>query len=163
MKFTFNNQKDYETELHSNKILLNDVPHAFRHVSWQGNEFLVAFENGVRKVRIHPSGEDRLLVTVAGKVFEITEVDALENLIQQLAPDLAQASKEIQVTAPMPGTIVEYLVGEEKEVETGEGLFVLEAMKMENIVKAPQAGKIRIIGPAPGSTVQKGEPIIAFD
>jgi biotin carboxyl carrier protein len=62
-----------------------------------------------------------------------------------------------RVTAPMPGKIVRVLVSVGDTVEPGRGLLVVEAMKMQNEIKAPRAGTVLAIAAREGATVAAGE------
>jgi len=64
------------------------------------------------------------------------------------------------VTAPMPGKILRVLVSEGQEVKTGQGLVVLEAMKMENEIPAPKDGVVKKIYVKENDTVNTGDPLI---
>jgi acetyl-CoA/propionyl-CoA carboxylase biotin carboxyl carrier protein len=68
-----------------------------------------------------------------------------------------------QVAVPMQGTIVKVLVEVGQEVEAGEGVVVLEAMKMENQINADKAGTISEIKVAPGDTVGGGDVVVVID
>jgi acetyl/propionyl-CoA carboxylase alpha subunit len=67
------------------------------------------------------------------------------------------------VTAPMPGKVVRVLVQEGEEVEAGAGLVVVEAMKMQNELKAPRAGTVVQVKAAVGTTVGHGEMLVAIE
>jgi pyruvate carboxylase subunit B len=71
-------------------------------------------------------------------------------------PEAAVAVGETPVTAPIPGTIIRYLVKEGDEVKAGDSLVILEAMKMENDIVAPAGGKIKAINFKPGDKVTGG-------
>ena len=66
-------------------------------------------------------------------------------------------SGEYKVIAPMPGRIVSYEKQVGQEVEEGETVVVLEAMKMENTLPAPAGGTIKSINRNPGDAVSKGD------
>lgn len=70
---------------------------------------------------------------------------------------------EGSVTALMPGTIFKLLVEEGQEVEAGEVLLILEAMKMENEIKAPISGIVTSLPLAVGTSVQKGEVLAQLE
>ena len=63
---------------------------------------------------------------------------------------------ETPMTAPIPGTIIRYMVKEGDEVKTGDSVVILEAMKMENDLVAPADGKIKAINFKPGDKVTGG-------
>jgi acetyl-CoA/propionyl-CoA carboxylase biotin carboxyl carrier protein len=67
------------------------------------------------------------------------------------------------VAVPMQGTIIKILVAVGDEVEVGQTVCVLEAMKMENNVNAEKAGKVTEIKAAPGDTVAAGDTVIIIE
>jgi biotin carboxyl carrier protein len=69
----------------------------------------------------------------------------------------------LNVTAPMPGKIVRLLVVEGDTVESGQGLLVMEAMKMQNEMKAPKAGRVVSISAREGATVAAGDVLAAIE
>jgi len=70
------------------------------------------------------------------------------------------SSGEGVVTSPMPGKILRVLVKEGEQVKTGQGLVVLEAMKMENEIPAPKDGVVKKILVKEGETVNTGQPLV---
>lgn len=65
-----------------------------------------------------------------------------------------------EISAPMPGKVVKLLVAEGDEVEDGQGLLVIEAMKMQNELKSPRAGRVERIYAAEGAGVETGAPLV---
>jgi biotin carboxyl carrier protein len=62
-----------------------------------------------------------------------------------------------KILALMPGRVVRLLVAENSEVETGQGIVVVEAMKMQNEIKSPKKGIVRKISATPGAAVNPGD------
>jgi biotin carboxyl carrier protein len=62
-----------------------------------------------------------------------------------------------KLLAPMPGKIVRVLAGEKTEVEAGQGVVVMEAMKMQNEIKSPKKGRVQKIVAAEGANVNAGD------
>ena len=62
-----------------------------------------------------------------------------------------------QITAPMPGKVVRVLVEQGQEVEAGQPVVVVEAMKMQNELKSPKAGTVVALRAATGATVNAGD------
>jgi biotin carboxyl carrier protein len=73
------------------------------------------------------------------------------------------AEGRLNVAAPMPGKIVRLLVAEGDPVEAGQGLLVVEAMKMQNEMKAPKAGRVVTLAARQGATVAAGEVLAAIE
>jgi biotin carboxyl carrier protein len=66
----------------------------------------------------------------------------------------------LEITAPMPGRVVKVLVREGEEVTAGQGLLVMEAMKMQNELRATRAGYVESIHTAEGAGVETGSPLL---
>ena len=69
----------------------------------------------------------------------------------------AHADEAARIIAPMPGKVVRVLVDAGARVEPGEGIVVVEAMKMQNEMKSPRAGRVLAISAKEGATVTAGE------
>ena len=67
------------------------------------------------------------------------------------------------VTAPMPGKVVALHVEPGQSVETGQGLLVVEAMKMQNEIRSPKAGAVADVRVAVGDSVTPGQPLILVE
>lgn len=67
------------------------------------------------------------------------------------------------VVAPMPGIILNVLVKEGDQVNAGDAILVLEAMKMENEIHAPRAGTVKKIHVKEGSEVRAGSELIELE
>ncbi len=68
-----------------------------------------------------------------------------------------EAEGRQEVVAPMPGKVVRVLVAQGQAVESGQGLLVVEAMKMQNEVRAPKTGTVERLLAAEGQAVNAGE------
>lgn len=68
-----------------------------------------------------------------------------------------------KILAPMPGKVVRILAAEGAEVEQGQGVVVIEAMKMQNELKAPKAGKVMKVMAAEGAAVNAGDALAIIE
>lgn len=68
-----------------------------------------------------------------------------------------------QIVAPMPGKVVRVLVEVGAQVEAGDGIVVVEAMKMQNEMKAPRAGVVASISVEAGATVNAGDKLALIE
>ena len=86
-----------------------------------------------------------------------------EVLMERMGIDEDIDTQALELRAPMPGKVLEILVEEGQTVEEGEALLVLEAMKMENVLRAGAAGVVSSIGVEAGSAVEKEAVLISLE
>src|SRR6266496_4121996 len=123
-----------------------------------GNGEYLLIENGrVYACRVHTKPEPGKLFTVElrGHSYEIKVIDPkrLRSAHSSSGHDHGAA----RLLAPMPGKVVRSLVEVGARVELGEGIIVVEAMKMQNEMKAPKAGTVTTLNATPGATVNAGD------
>jgi len=80
-----------------------------------------------------------------------------------LGLDTIASNKVTDIIAPMPGLILDIMVKAGDEVEEGQSILILEAMKMENVIKAEGAGTVKSINKDVGATVEKGTIIVEME
>ncbi len=106
--------------------------------------------------------EKSCTVKVGANIYSMQMTDQFDELLHQLGMDNLKAAKVSEVKAPMPGLVIRILADEGDEVEKGGNLFVLEAMKMENIIKAPADVIIKSVKVKPGDKVEKNQVVMIF-
>jgi len=99
---------------------------------------------------------------VNGAVFDVTVQDKYDILLEKLGMQHTGKDENSEIRAPMPGMILDVLVKEGQEVSKGEKLVILEAMKMENIIKSSGEGTIETINIHKGMNVEKNQVLIQF-
>ncbi len=100
------------------------------------------------------------VVEIDGQHFEVTLEDP-RNARRRSGAALAQGRQTI--SASMPGKVVRVLVTEGEEVTAGQAIIVVEAMKMQNEMKAVKAGRVTKIHVAGGATVSAGQPLLVVE
>jgi biotin carboxyl carrier protein len=107
--------------------------------------------------------EKTMVINVNGNDYEISIKDRNDLLLQQLGI-ATKASSVIQfIKAPMPGLIINVSVSEGTEVKKGDTLLILEAMKMENVIKSPRDGKVKKINVQLKNAVEKNQVMLEFE
>ncbi|MET0552768.1 MAG: biotin/lipoyl-containing protein [Vicinamibacteria bacterium] len=104
--------------------------------------------------------DDRCTVVLEGRAFEVLLGDAA---VGDAGVVRARATGPVRLLAPMPGKLVRLLVAADQEVAAGQGLLVMEAMKMENELKAPRAGRVREIHVAERQAVETGALLLVLE
>ncbi|HKI86311.1 MAG TPA: biotin/lipoyl-containing protein [Thermoanaerobaculia bacterium] len=114
------------------------------------------------EVSVRAIGESAYRVASAGSEAEIEVLDPLADLAAAAHSGVEKEGGQI-VRAYMPGRVVTLLVEEGDEVEAGQGLLVLEAMKMENEIQAEHAGKVNRILVEAGQPVDGGQALCELE
>jgi len=112
---------------------------------------------GTRSARcdIEPGKDGKLSVLVGENVFPLELLDERRLRLRQAVGKFSLEGPQ-RIDAPMPGKIVRVMVKLGDEVAEGQGLVVVEAMKMENELKSPKAGKLTELHAVEGATVESG-------
>jgi biotin carboxyl carrier protein len=108
------------------------------------------------EVTLLSSGE----ISVNGRVFRVEAFDPRGLRARERGGESQGRQK---IVASMPGRVIRVLVELNQEVEAGQGLIVVEAMKMQNEMKSPQAGKVVGVKTAPGAAVAAGEVLVEIE
>jgi pyruvate carboxylase subunit B len=98
-----------------------------------------------------------------GDRWEVEVVDERTRHIRGLTGEGQKRTGGGVLRAPMPGLVVRVLVEPGQPVSADAGVVVLEAMKMENQLKAPAAAVVKAVRVGPGKTVEKGEVLVEFE
>jgi pyruvate carboxylase subunit B len=114
---------------------------------------LLTIGSAVHRVLARRAGRGQYDLSIDGYRVEVDALDERSRVIRELSSGSAKKSGPAHVHAPMPGLIVRINVKEGEAVRAGQGLIVMEAMKMENELRAAAAGTIRRVLVGPGSAV----------
>jgi biotin carboxyl carrier protein len=108
-------------------------------------------------------GRGQYDLSVEGYRFSVEALDERARAIRNLGGRAAKTAGPAHLVAPMPGLIVRVTVSEGEDVRAGQGLVVMEAMKMENELRASANGKVKRILVTPGSAVEKGTVLLEME
>jgi biotin carboxyl carrier protein len=100
-------------------------------------------------------------VQIGDEVFQVKLIDPKR--LRGARGAGAEASGRAQVTASMPGKVVRVLVEAGASVEAGDGLVVVEAMKMQNELKSPKSGTVVEVRAGAGATVNAGDVLVVVE
>ncbi len=107
--------------------------------------------------------ESSWVVELEGRLLEVRVEDERTRHIRELASHIAPVETRRDLVAPMPGLIVRIEVAEGQEVEEGDGLVVMEAMKMENELRAAAPGRVESIEVRPGQAVERDAVLLRLE
>ncbi len=123
----------------------------------------VLFLGGQTHVITFERAGEHIRVTTGGIRQDAIVKDETALLLEQFGFDEVDSSAEREVHAPMPGLVLQVLVEPGQTVEEGQGLVVLEAMKMENELRAALSGTVAAVHVAPGDAVGKNALLVELD
>lgn len=161
IKATINGKQEFTVEgnsLNGNAVdwdlleLRNDTFHIIKD-NKSYNATLISFN----------AEEKTMVLNVNGNDYEVSIKDKNDLLLQQLGISAKTSSAVQLVKAPMPGLIINVSVSAGDEVKKGDTLLILEAMKMENVIKSPRDGKIKKVNVELRKAVEKNQVMLEFE
>jgi len=102
-------------------------------------------------------------IKVNNNKYDVDISNPLDLLIDKMGFTFGTAKHIDSIKAPMPGLILDIHVGKGQEVKEDEGLLILEAMKMENVISSPRDGVIKSVNVSKGDAIDKGHLLIEFE
>ncbi len=101
-------------------------------------------------------------IKVQGKIHKVSFKDKMDLLLEKMGISSIDEGNLKDIKAPMPGLILDILVTPNQEVKKGDQLMILEAMKMENVLKASGDGTVKSVEVSKGQSVEKNQVLINF-
>lgn len=102
-------------------------------------------------------------IEVDGETFELVIKDELDQMLDSMGFSTVSSKHIKEIKAPMPGLVLEVAVKEGQEVEEGDKLLILEAMKMENSIMIHTNARIKRIAVSAGQAVDKGQVLVELE
>lgn len=160
-----NNGTAFSVDFNKEEVSLNGQTVASDWVSIAPDKYHVIFNNQSYTLELLSKDETgkQLTMMVNGQKQVVSIEDQYDALLKQLGMDKMVASKVNEVKAPMPGLVLRILVEEGQSVKKGDALLVLEAMKMENIIKATGEGVIKKVTVQPKLAVDKNQVMLVME
>jgi len=157
-KYDFEAVRSGESLLINNKSAAADIKHingGIYHIiegSRSYNADVVSFD----------SAEKNAQIKINNNTYTITAKDQFDILLDKLGLSSLTSAALSEIKAPMPGLVLKVFVTEGDEIKKGDNLLILEAMKMENIIKCPADVTIKKLRIKSGDKVEKGQILIEF-
>ena len=165
LQVTVNDKNNYSVSQEDGKWLLNNeeanldvcqLPNGMISVLLNGKSYTAIVEKTDRKAK-------EVTLRVNGQVYTMSIKEPIDQLLTNMGMDLKSMQKAEPVKAPMPGMILRVLVTPGQQVNKGDGLVILEAMKMENQLKATAPGTVKAIKVTERTAVEKGAVLIEME
>lgn len=158
------NQSVFEVEKNKEGILLNGDFFDWDIKKIDEQMYHIVYQHQSYNVEIIKTDyvEKSFTLKVNQTIYHLSAKDRFDLLLEKMGMSKAAGSKLNDLKAPMPGLILEMLVKEGDTIKKGDNLLILEAMKMENMIKAAGDGTIKAIKVAKGERVEKNHVLIIF-
>ena len=166
IRANINSKHTYEiTTREDDQFEIDGELNPFKIVSASEYEWIVQNGNHQYRVLILDTNhkEKKYTFRIHGKKFSVQLENRLDLLLEKMGISVTNDSQIMQVKSPMPGLILEILGTKGTKVRKGEKILVLEAMKMENVLKSPTDGTISDILVEIGQSVNKNQLLIQFE
>lgn len=159
------NGHDHEVLLDANGVHIDGTDIAAQVSPIEGTPVrMVTIGSEVYRVVVRPAGSRGVYTLwLDGYRFEVEALDERARAIRDLSGRTAGPKGPAPVVAPMPGLVVRVNAQVGDQVQAGQGLVVMEAMKMENELRAQAAGRVKSILVSTGTAVEKGTVLIELE
>lgn len=159
-------KKEFKVDLDKklNSGVIDGVSFEWDVINTKGDNYSIIKDNksyNVEVLNVKPD-EKSFLIKVDGIKYSLNAKDKYDELLHSLGMDNLASKKVADLKAPMPGLVLEISVEVGQEVVKGDTLLILEAMKMENVIKSPTDGVIKSISVSQSETVEKNQVILNF-
>lgn len=163
-KIKVNEQYDFEVRSEKDAVLVNDKPLSLDIHPVSRTSFHILHQNRSYSAELIELNkiEKTCSVRVNSNIYRMSLTDQFDELLHKLGMDNLNSMKVSELKAPMPGLVLKILVKEGEEVKKGSNLLILEAMKMENIIKSPADVVVKSIRVNPSDKVEKNQVMIVF-
>jgi len=122
---------------------------------------------GSRNFRVErtsmPEVNGRMVLRINGVTTEVRVADKRMLLLEKMGMAAAVTEVERELLAPMPGKVLSVRVEAGVEVKAGDAVAVLEAMKMENLIRSPRSGVVSAVAVVAGQAVEKGAVLLTYE
>jgi biotin carboxyl carrier protein len=127
-----------------------------------GRTIYSIIENGKQfEAMLEERGAHGFDILVSGRLFHLEAVDERSKVLAQQARTLAEGPQSVE--AQMPGKVVKLHVAVGARVAEGQGVVVVEAMKMENEITSPKDGRVKEVAVSDGQSVEVGRLLVVVE
>ena len=163
-KVKINGQYDLEVEKQDDAISVNgkNVVADMKQLNASSWHIINNLKSYNAEVVSFNAAEKTAEIKVNNNIYTLTAKDQYDVLLDKLGMSALNSTKVSEIKAPMPGLVLKVFVQEGSEVKKGDNLFVLEAMKMENIIKSMADVVVKTVKIKPGDKVEKNQVLLQF-
>jgi len=158
------NDNAYDIQFDESGIVVNGVPLNWDLARISGDYFHVISNNVNYSAEVVSIDRETksFSIKVNGRIYPVKLKDKFDLLLEKMGLNTTASGKVNTIKAPMPGLIIDLRVKAGDMVKAGDPLLILEAMKMENIIKAAGEAVVKSVHINKGDSVEKNQVLIEF-
>jgi biotin carboxyl carrier protein len=158
------NQTVFDITLDADGLFINDTRFECDLLKISSESFHILFENKSYSVEVVSVNAETksFCFKINGRKYVVDVKDKFDLLLEKMGMNNSAANKINSIKAPMPGMIIDLKVNEGDHVKAGDPLLILEAMKMENVIKASGDSIVKSLKVKKGESVEKNQVLIEF-
>lgn len=161
--FVTNGEREFRVAVHQDgRIELDGMPVDAAMEELGPGTFSILVGGRSHRLAVSENG-DGFEMLMDGVVVRMSVATERERLLKQYATTAAAGKHRFEVRAPMPAMVTRIEVKAGDDVTEGQGLIILEAMKMENEIRSHQAGRVKEVCVSQGKAVEKGELLLLLE
>ncbi|GAA4457107.1 MAG: biotin/lipoyl-binding protein [Chitinophagaceae bacterium] len=164
-QININGGASFSVEKNGDTVLINGTS-VQPDIRWMSpTEASILLDNKSYTAEVEKVDRDNkeLVVRINGNRVVMNIREDIDLLLEKMGINMAAGMKAAPLKAPMPGLILKILVSPGQQVQKGDGLLILEAMKMENILKATGPATVKAIKVEERTAVEKGSVLIEME
>lgn len=164
-QLSVNEKHHFNIEQKDEKIFIDSNEFVFDLKEISNNIFHILHENKSYTAELISLNrqEKTAKVKVNGNEYDVSLQDKYAELLETMGMNHAAKNNAATLKAPMPGMVLDILISVGDHISKGDSLLILEAMKMENIIKSSSNEVIKKIEIEKGSKVEKGQILLTFE
>jgi biotin carboxyl carrier protein len=157
--------KEYSVELKDHEVWIDTNRISDELISTGVGRYRLIYKNKVFIIEIISNEKQgkQSLIKVNGNQYSVDLKDSLDQVMERMGISASLDQVASDLRAPMPGMILEISINEGDELKKGEQILILEAMKMENVLKAPTDVRIKKVHISKGESVEKKQVLVEFE
>lgn len=165
LQLTVNDKNTFSVTQEDGKFVIDGTSPSW-DVNVQSNGLVSVLFNDKSYMAIveHIDRESKsVTLSINGQRYKTAIKEPIDQLLTNMGFDTKSGQKLEPIKAPMPGLVLKVLVERGQQIRKGDGLVILEAMKMENVLKATANGTVKAIKVNERSVVEKGTVLIELE
>lgn len=157
--------KELQLDKTSEGVFINELKADFDLIKESDNKYHLIKDNKSYNLEVLEGNHEKkeFAIKVNGSVYNLNASDKYDELLSKMGISRGASAKVNEMKAPMPGLVLDIKVEPGQSIAKDEPLLILEAMKMENVLKSPADVVVKSIEVAQQDSVEKNQILIKFE